>query len=317
MTKARSGKSVSGKMFTSFARRGACVAGVAAGVAGAVAGFAAVQTLRRQDIHLIPHAQAGLAVVRTVRDEAEEPVRVLSVGGAYQSATYFGERWHEPVLEYYRAFDHMFEAEHGDGNTNGNGDKDGEVAPFCIRDVLMIGGGGCAWPKHVLMGRPDVHVDVVESDPVIIDVAKRYFYVDELVRVLCEREGSSDRFRLINDDGLAYLAGCEQRYDAIVNDAFSGKAAAADLASAMGIRAVKNRLNPGGLYLVNVVSGSEWREFRHLVRLLNELDRQFAFADVILATDDRFSNKDNYLVIASDAKYHFSDVIPVGGVKQQ
>ncbi|WP_165170188.1 spermidine synthase [Adlercreutzia sp. ZJ242] len=313
---------------------------VAAGVGVTAANALAVRKLLQLDPH-VRRTDAGLARVYTVCGEDGERVRVLNVGGAYQSATYLGERWHEPVFEYYRAFDRMFEAE---GAVAGSGaDADAGVAveaaqpadgaqladatcsagaaqpagatrpadaPFAIRDVLMIGGGGCAWPKHALMTRPGLRVDVVESDPAVAEIARRFFFVDKLERELSSREGSAQRFNLIVDDGLGYLAGCEKRYDAICNDAFAGAAAAADLAGAAGLRAVKDRLNPGGLYLVNVVSGPEWREFRHLIRLINELDRFFAHVTVIFASDERFSDKDNYLVIASDAEYAFSDVIP-------
>lgn len=174
----------------------------------------------------------------------------------------------------------------------------------------MIGGGGCAWPKHAIMTHPGLRVDVVEADPAIAEIARRYFFVDELERELRKREGNADRFNLVVDDGLGYLAGCEKRYDVICNDAFRGAAAASEFACASGIRAVRDRLNPGGLYLVNVVSDSRWREFRHLIRLINELDRQFAHVKVIFASDDQFGGKDNYLVIASDADYAFTDEIP-------
>ena len=59
----------------------------------------------------------GFRLVRTAREWASvfciegpqgEAVRVLDVGGVYQSATYLGERRYEPVFEYYRSFDAAF-----------------------------------------------------------------------------------------------------------------------------------------------------------------------------------------------------------------
>lgn len=307
---------------------------IAAGAGLVAANAALARKLRQLDAH-VRRTASGVARVYTVRDDGGERVRVLNVGGAYQSATYLGKRWAEPVLEYYRAFDHMFEAEaesapEAEGASDVAGAPDVEGAPgtagapdvaagvsfaphsLVIRDVLMIGGGGCAWPKHAIMTHPSLCVDVVEADPAIAEIARRYFFVDELERELRKREGSADRFSLIVDDGLGYLAGCEKRYDVICNDAFRGAAAASELACASGIRAVRDRLNPGGLYLVNVVSDSRWREFRHLIRLINQLDEQFAHVKVIFASDDQFGGKDNYLVIASDADYAFTDEIPYG-----
>lgn len=281
---------------------------VAAGVGLVAVNAALAWKLVRLDAH-VRRTDAGLARIYTVRDEAGNRMRVLNVGGAYQSATYLGDRWHEPPLEYFRALDHMFEAEGVSCTESAEG---ASLAEGVVRDVLMIGGGGCAWPKHALMTRPNLCIDVVEPDPAVVDIARRFFFVDKLERTLRKREGAAGaaRFNMIVDDGLGYLAGCEKRYDAIVNDAFTGKAAATDLAGAAGIRAVKDHLNANGLYLVNVVSGSQWREFRHLIRLINALDEQFAHVTVVFASDDAFGGKDNYLVIATDGDYAFSDVIP-------
>lgn len=317
---------------------------IAAGV-GLVAANAVVA---RKLWSLSPHVKRtseGLARVYTVRDEAGERVRVLNVGGVYQSATYFRNRWHEPPFAYQRAFDHMFEAERpacalssdapleagASGKAEATSAAKGATsaarssadapepaaatadaaAPqsFRIRDVLMIGGGGCAWPKHAVMTHPGLHVDVVEADPAIAEIARRYFFVDKLERTLRENEGTSERFNLIVDDGLGYLAGTDARYDVIVNDAFAGKVAAGDLACATGIRAVKDHLREGGLYMVNAVSDSRWREFRHVISLINELDRAFAHVWVLFSSDEEFSDKDNYLVIASDGDYRFTDEI--------
>ena len=103
----------------------------------------------------------GWGFVRQVRDHDGEPVRVLQTGGVYQSATYLDERRMEPVFSYYRAFDHAF-----------------TLRPD-TRRVLMIGGGGYAWPKHVLATRDDVSLDAVEIDASVTEVARRWFFLDE------------------------------------------------------------------------------------------------------------------------------------------
>ena len=87
--------------------------------------------------------RAGRARVKVLKLEDGSEVRVLARGGVFQSATYLGERWSEPVFEYIRAFDTMFEAlpqmrawyAHGIGR------------------VLMLGGGGFSYPKALLAAR--------------------------------------------------------------------------------------------------------------------------------------------------------------------
>ena len=120
------------------------------------------------DLHI---ARGGLrpALVYTVDGPDGEPVRVLSSGGVFQSATYLGKRRMEPVFEYYRAFGRVLE---------------GVAAPS--PRVLVVGGGGFAVPKLVRALRPAASIDVVEIDPKVIEAARRWFFADDAsARVYC------------------------------------------------------------------------------------------------------------------------------------
>lgn len=281
-------------------------AGAAAGAAAALGARAAWRAWRRFDLHVFPRTMFGRALVYTVRDAAGDPVRVLNVGGGYQSATYLGDRWAEPALAYYRAFDRMFEAEDGDSES---ADGDAAIGGFRIRRVLMLGGGGCSYPKHLLTARGGVGIDVVERDPAIAAIARRLFFVDRLERLLAER-GEQDRFRLIIDDALAYLRACARSYDAIINDVYVGTAAVPGLNGAEAARLAKSRLVPGGLYLSNAVAEPSEEGYAALLGYTRELGAVFARVHVIAANDSDFGGEDNYLVIATDGDYAFSDVIP-------
>lgn len=281
-------------------------AGAVVGAAAALGARVAWRAWRRFDLHVFPRTMFGRALVYTVRDAAGDPVRVLNVGGGYQSATYLGDRWAEPALAYYRAFDRMFEAEDGDSE---GADGAAATGGFRIRRVLMLGGGGCSYPRHLLVARGGVSIDVVERDPAIAAIARRLFFVDRLERLLAER-GEQDRFRLIIDDALAYLRACARSYDAIINDVYVGTAAVPGLNGAEAARLAKSRLVPGGLYLSNAVAEPSEEGYAALLGYTRELGAVFARVHVITANDSDFGGEDNYLVIATDGDYAFSDVIP-------
>jgi spermidine synthase len=79
------------------------------------------------------------------------------------------------------------------------------------KHILFVGGGGFSGPKYFLATYPNITVDVVEIDPVVINVAKKYFNVT-----------NSPRLNIYNDDARDFLSKTSnQRYDIIVLDAFS------------------------------------------------------------------------------------------------
>ena len=232
----------------------------------------------------------GWGLVRRVRDFDGEPVRVLQIGGVYQSATYLDERRMEPVFSYYRAFDHAF-----------------SLRPDTHR-VLMIGGGGYAWPKHVLATRDDVSLDVVEIDASVTEAARRWFFLDEAMAA------HPGRCRLITGDGRAALeagaVSAGEPYDAIVLDAFEGAEPVRALATVEAARAVRANLVPDGLALANVVSAEAGADIEFLRDIVASFAEVFDHVHVIPCEDDPFAVEDNYLLVATDANWPAPDAIP-------
>lgn len=287
-------------------RRAAIVAGAIAAVAGSVlAAGAAAANARLRDMHRVRTA-GGTALVKTVRTPADGLVRVLQQGGVYQSATYLDERRFEPVFAYYRAFDAAFEAEPEFSRVAGHG----------IRTVLMLGGGGFSYPKHLLTSKSDIQMDTVEIDPAVVDLARRWFFLDELERLLASDDTSNgNSLRVVEAEGRAFLQApsapdAPSCYDVIVNDAFSGADPVRSLTTLEAARAVKARLGMGGMYLVNVVSHAAGADLTFLRDEVATLLQAFAHVHVVPCSDDVFGGEDNYLLIATDGSYEFAEAVP-------
>ena len=161
--------------------------GLALGALG-VAGVSALLAygVRKADPRFY-RTKFGPAVVCTTTDADGRAVRLLLVGRSVQSATYVDEEYRaEPVFDYYLAFDLMFDAKPD------------------IERVLMVGGGGYAYPKHIIATRPEVHMDVVEIDPAITRIALTDFYLAEYLSDY-PFGGTYDLGRICAD-GCDYLA---------------------------------------------------------------------------------------------------------------
>lgn len=249
---------------------------------------AAARWLWRVRPHLV-RTTAGPALVYTARDDAGERVRVLRTGGVFQSATYLDDRRMEPVFAYYRAFGRLF-----------------ELRPDARR-VLAIGGGGFAFPKLVAAEHPGVRTDVVEIDPAVIDLARRWFFLDEAVALA---HAGGGKLRVICDDGRAFLEGGAGPYDAVVLDAFVGAEPVRELATVEALRAVRRALAPGGICLANVVSCGGGADVSFLRSVVATALMVFSHVEVALATDEEHAGEDNYLVVASDGELGMSDAIP-------
>jgi spermidine synthase len=77
------------------------------------------------------------------------------------------------------------------------------------REVLIVGLGGGAMVHFYRHYDPEVRVEAVEIDPVVVDIADRYF-----------RVRSEQNVHVVTADGLKYVPQSKSRYDVIYMDVF-------------------------------------------------------------------------------------------------
>lgn len=239
----------------------------------------------------LPHiykTMFGHCVIKTVRLENGDLVRVLQVGGVYQSASYVDERRLDPVFSYYFCFDHAF---------------DGDQKPT---RVLMIGGGGYSWPKHVAKDYPFVSsLDVVEIDPAVTSLARKWFFLDECM------QRYPGVINPIEADGRSYLqAAPASSYDCIAIDAFSGCEPVVTLATVEAAVAAARVLGPSGVLVSNVVSANEGQDVSFLFRYMSSLREAFEHVYVLPCDSDELAVEDNYIVYATNGSVVPDGVLP-------
>lgn len=118
---------------------------------------------------------------------------------------------------------------------------------------LIVGLGGGAMVRFLNHFFPQVRVDVVEIDPLIVAIARRYFGTEP-------RPGT----RIFTEDGLAYLGKTPERYDVIYMDAFLKPGGDTDttgvplrLKGVAFLKSLHERLRPGGLVVFNINASEE------------------------------------------------------------
>lgn len=288
------------------------VAAVAVGAGAAVAAAAATTVLGRRDDRFVP-TMFGVAHLFTTEDPDGRPLRVLSLGGGWQTVMYLDDP-DEPAAAYARGFDLVLD----DGGARGAAERDGGAAEEGgdgnggARSVLVIGGAGCAWPRHAVAVDGTVQVTVVEVDPAVVDIAHREFHLDDAVARAGSTPSGEPRLRMVTDDGLRFLARRAveggEAFDAVINDAYAGTDAPETLLSPVGLSLAKGALAPGGLYVANVVCSptdpTPVLAARHA--LLG------AFAHVWdVPCPDPLAEEENHLLVASDADREVPGAYPL------
>lgn len=112
-----------------------------------------------------------------------------------------------------------------------------------IHKTLMIGGGGYSFPQYFLRQNPYVLMDVVEIDPGITEIAKKYFHLHD-----------DDRLRIYHEDGRVFINKTANNYDAIFMDAFFHSTPPFQMVTEEAVKGIHRILNADGVVLVNIVA---------------------------------------------------------------
>lgn len=116
-----------------------------------------------------------------------------------------------------------------------------------FKTALMLGGAGYSYPKDYLLKYPESTIDVVEIDPTITELAKKYFNLKE-----------NPRLNIFHEDGRVYLNTTQKKYDVIFGDTFLSRYSLPyQLTTKEAVQKKYDILNNNGLVILNIASSIE------------------------------------------------------------
>jgi len=123
-----------------------------------------------------------------------------------------------------------------------------------FKKTLMLGGAGYSYPKDFLHKYPEATIDVVEIDPKVTELAKKYFRLEE-----------SPRLTIYHEDGRVFLNKTQEKYDAIFGDAFNSlHSLPYQLTTKEAVQKKYNILNDDGVVILNIISAIEGEKGKFL-----------------------------------------------------
>jgi len=108
-------------------------------------------------------------------------------------------------------------------------------------EILMVGLGAGTLPAFLSTYYPETAIDIVELDPMIVEVARKYFGFAE-----------SPHTRIYVNDGRIHIRKALKKYDIIFLDAYYGDSVPFHLTTREFLELVKQRLKPGGIVVSNL-----------------------------------------------------------------
>lgn len=152
------------------------------------------------------------------------------------------------------------------------------------KDVLLLGlGGGTLANMLVNSG---YHVDACELDKRVLEVSKKYFFLDNRVHTTI-------------DDARHFIKKSPKKYDLIVFDVFKGEENPNHVFTVESLEETKKILNPGGVVMVNTngfFSSSAGIGTRSIYKTLAHAG---FYTNILPTTNDSNEDNRNLLFVAS------------------
>ena len=122
-----------------------------------------------------------------------------------------------------------------------------------FKKVLFIWWAAYSTPKDFLRVYPQINIDVVEIDPKLTELAKKYFRLE-----------NSPRLNIYHEDARIFLNNTKQKYDVIIGDAFKAYSIPYQLTTQEAIQKNYDILNDNGVVILNIISSVQWDKWQFL-----------------------------------------------------
>lgn len=172
---------------------------------------------------------------------------------------------------------------------------------------LLIGGGAYTIARDFNGDHPSSKLDVVELDPKLIEVAKKYFSLEQ-----------SSNLRNINEDGRTFLNVNKQKYNFMMVDVFNAEVPPFQLCTVEAVTKMRNSLDPKGVLASNIYSYDKGDSSSFLWSQYKTYSRVFDYVAVVRAdTTVEATDRQNYVLLASNDEAVFNSVLTATGSKPE
>lgn len=211
-------------------------------------------------------------------------VRVLFFNGCAQSVMYTDENKHYKLFNNYLHFFNL-----------------PVMINPSISNYLMLGGGMFVYPQCFINSYPNKTITVVEKEKKYIELAKKYFYLNESLNK------HPKNIIIINDDALKFIERNNRKYDCISIDLFDGRIPIKNVYSVFAITNLKKMLNEHGIITANYIVSKD-----NFLTYQNDLQRIFKLFKYykIITDEENYDLKNNYgniFLIMSDMNFEIPD----------
>ena len=171
-----------------------------------------------------------------------------------------------------------------------------------IQNTLLLGGAGFSFPKYYIHYYPEKHIDVVEFKPEMYQLAMQYFYLDELYRDYNLTENR--RLEVFIEDANEYLKTTDRTYDLIINDCYISNRMDDELLRDEQVKSVKRCLNPGGIYIINLITAVRGPASMPGILEYEILNKNFRNTDMFPCKPEmRALEKQNMILVGTDGEW--------------
>jgi spermidine synthase len=126
--------------------------------------------------------------------------------------------------------------------------------------ILVVGLGGGSIPSFLHKHYPKTRIDAVEIDPVVVDVARQFFGLNE-----------GETLKAYVQDGRQFIEERPNTYDIIFLDAFGSESIPYHLATREFLEAVRRAITAQGVVLADVWGPGSNRLYPSMVRTYQEV----------------------------------------------
>jgi spermidine synthase len=155
---------------------------------------------------------------------------------------------------------------------------------------LILGGGGYSYPKYALDKYPKATIDVVEIDPQVTELARKFFFLEE-----------NPRLTIFHEDARCFLRKTSRKYDAVLVDVFNSHYSVPfHLTTVETAKALYDRLADDGVVILNVLSRMDGRQGRFLRAEYATYGAVFKHVDLFaVSSPEDGSIWQNFMLVAS------------------